>query len=100
MKYQEHKQLIQVNVIPQLSGKLFISNYAICLSSTDTMKLFYSLKQELPDNNYFLYKELNSDYINQAHENFVVKNYNFDFSLMPYARKHGLVKQLKKMINE
>jgi len=99
-RYKEKKQLIQKNIIPHLSGKLFISDHAICLSQTDTMKLFYIMKQELPDNNYFLYNEINQEYIRQVNDNYVIKNYEFNFSIMPYARKHGLVKQLKKMIGK
>lgn len=100
MNYQEQKQLIQENVVPHLFGKIFITDHAVCVSQTDTMKLFHTLKQELPSGNYFLYRELNLEYIEQVNDNYSTKNYLFNFSLMPYARRHGLVKQLKKMISE
>lgn len=100
MNKQEHKQLIQENVVPYLSGKLFISDAVICISQTDTMKLLYVLKNELSSDNQFLSDELRQEYIIQAHENFLIKNYGFNFSLMPYANRHGLTKQLRKMINE
>ena len=100
MNEQEHKQLVQEMVVPHLSGKLFISDAVICISQTDTMKLFYVLKYELSGDNQFLCSELKQEYIKQVEENFAVKNFDFNFSLMPYANKHGLTKQLRKMINE
>ena len=100
MNKQEHKQLIQENVVPHLSGKLFISDAVICISQTDTMKLLYTLKNELSNDNQFLHSELKQEYTIQVYENFLKKNHVFNFSLMPYARKHGIEKQLRKMINE
>lgn len=100
MKYEEHKKLIQEEIIPHLDGKLFISEQAICMSQTDTIKLVNSLKNILPHDNYFLYDELRKYYAQQICANYETKNYNFNFSLMPYAKKHGLVKQLRKMIKE
>lgn len=98
--YKKNKQLIQENIIPHLSGKLFISESVIYLSQTDTIKLLHSLKNELPSSNYFLYEEINNEYVKQVHDSYILKNYSFNFSLMPYARRHGLVKQLKKSINK
>lgn len=100
MKYLEHKKLIQEEVMPHLSGKLFISEQAICMSQTDTIKLVNSLKNILHHDNYFLYNELRKYYVHQVCANYEIKNYDFNFSLMPYAKKHGLVKQLRKMIKE
>jgi len=100
MNYQEHKQLIQENIVPHLSGKLFISENVICLSQTDTLKLIRSLKDKLTSDNYFLCEEIRHDYMGQVKKNYDKKNYSFEFSLMPYARKHGLVRQLKKSINQ
>lgn len=100
MNEQEHMQLVQENVVPHLSGKLFIADEVICISQTDTMKLFYTLKYELSSDNQFLCRELKQEYIRQVQENFAVKNFKFNFSLMPYASKHGIIKQLRKMINE
>ncbi len=100
MNEQKHRQLVQEMVVPHLSGKLFISDAVICISQTDTMKLLYTLKHELSSNNQFLREELRHDYTIQAHENFLIKNYRFNFSLMPYANRHGIEKQLRKMINE
>lgn len=100
MNEQEHMQLVQKNVVPHLSGKLFITDEVICISQTDTMKLLYTLKNELSNDNQFLCKEIKQEYIRQVEENFALKNYKFNFSLMPYADKHGLEKQLRKMIKE
>ena len=100
MNELEHMQLVQENVVPHLSGKLFISDEAICISQTDTMKLLNVLKYELSSDNQFLRSELKHEYTIQAYENFLKKNNNFNFSLMPYARKYGIEKQLRKMINK
>lgn len=100
MNEQEHMQLIQGNIVPHLSGKLFITDEVICISQTDTMKLLYILKNELSTDIQFLREELRKEYIIQAHENLLLKNYKFNFSLSPYAIKHGIDKQLRKMINE
>ena len=99
MNYQENKNLIRENVVPLLTGKLFISNNVICLCNYDTIKLLYTLKNELPISEEIVYQEMRSEYLKQAKENITNGNYCFDFNLTPYAKKHGLVKELKKQIS-
>lgn len=99
MNYQENKKLIRESVVPLLAGKLFISDNAICICNYDAVKLIYTLKNELPINQEFLFQEMRCEYLKQARENILNGNYCFDFSLTPYAKKHGLVKELKKQIN-
>ena len=97
MNYQENKKLIQDNIIPHLVGNLIISDQAIYLCQYDAIKLLYSLKKVLPSDRYFLYEDLRQDYIKQRKQYYESLNNEFNFSLSPYARRHGLVKQLKSL---
>lgn len=105
MNRNEEKQLIREYAFPCMAGKVQVTEAFFGLSSKDTVSVLYHLKKTLPSEHHIVYDSLHDEYLKQLrnayHGNLTSEqrknSHLFDFNLYPYARKRGLVKELKRL---
>ncbi|HIT22641.1 MAG TPA: hypothetical protein IAB56_06735 [Candidatus Scybalousia intestinigallinarum] len=105
MNRNEEKEIIRNYVFPCIVGKVIVTKDFFGICERDTVSLFWHLKRVLPAECFPVFDGLHDDYLNQLRTVYQSKltseqkenPHLYDFNLHSYARKRGLVRELKKL---
>ena len=95
MNRNEEKQLIREYAFPCMAGKVQVTEAFFGLSSKDTVSVLYHIVYDGLHDEYL--KQLRNAYHGNLTSEQRKNSHLFDFNLYPYARKRGLVKELKRL---